>query len=1040
MLTVQDSVPFWDCSEFSAAAILQQVPHPPGAPLFLMIGKLFDVLIPFGDPGWKLNLLSVFSSAFTIWLLYQITVMVINNMTGRKPRNTGEIVSVCGSALIGALAFTFSDTFWFNAVESEVYALSTLFVAVVIFLLMKWNEKADEPGHERYLLLIMYVIGLAIGVHLLAVLAIFGIGLIIYFRKYTGGNDFKMNSKFFIASGVILVGFFAVYPFTVMWIPALLAGNFPIKNEAQDYLIYDSTALTVLTIGLIAFIAYLFFNSYQKGKNVLALLTMAFLFSLMGYTTYTHIIIRSNSNPPMNENEPKDFKELARYIGREQYGNDDSWPRRVKSGDEAHFVANYRQRDADGEYTYGEWFEPKPEYAVNRWGREIPYNTWPKINTLGELAYMWKFQMNHMYFRYLLWNFAGRNSDEQDAGSNFLPFQGEVQAEQMNWDTGYEHLFPISFFAIPLLVGLFGLIFHFYRDPKVAFSFLIMFLMMGVLMALAQKQQDPQPRERDYFYTGSFMIFAMWIGIGAFGLIEKLTKEKLQMGVAAGVLAVMLLGIPVNMAANGWAMHDRTGNYIPFDYSYNILQSCEEDAILFTYGDNDTFPLWYLQDVMGVRRDIRIVNLSLANTIWYVDQLKNREPWGTEKIPLDFSDEKLSLRDELHPDAPAPDLMPQKVIKIDGISEEIMREFDPSWRGGEGTFEAVVEGSRKREYQGQTYYVYRVQDQVVHDIIKNTKFKRPVYYSNTVVPDGYAGLQDYFRYEGMAMRVCPVKQTNIGSNQVDLDVMEQCLLNIDNTENFSQTPQYGFKMRNLSNPDVYYDPVHRRLMNSYRLLYLSYARAILDETGDEQKVKEIFSVMDENISPEQFPRDIQLILQSVMMLDEGGMTEMAKEYALDGVQKTDYMLRNNFSQRGLLASEIAGRSWGPHRYKAKFHEILGETDKAIAVLEELSKKSEEYLNLLIQQRRLSMENEEVQRAGFVKYSIISAKEELRIDKLIREGKMAEAKAFADSVALDFSKSNDPNVRYLAREMQKKSMSINVVQDNTEVAQEEEPAL
>jgi len=1036
MLTVQDSVPFWDCSEFAAAAIWQQVPHPPGAPLFLMIGKLFDVLIPFGDAGWKMNMVSVVSSAVTVWLLYHIAVMVINNMIGKRPSDSAGIFAVCGSALIGALAFTFSDTFWFNAVESEVYAMSTLFVAVVVYLLMLWNERADEPGHEKYLLLIMYIIGLAIGVHLLAVLAIFTIGLVVYFRKYTTGDKIKFNLQFFLAGLAILIFFGIIYKFVIMSLPAMMAGNFPLKNTAQDYVIRDSFFMQFVLVAILVGLGIVLYRTYNTKKSSVALLSLSLLFTLMGYTTYAHIMIRSNANPPMNENEPKDFTELARYIGREQYGNDASWPRRVKSSREgAHFVRNYVSTDAQGDYLYGEWTEPKYDYAVNRFGMNVPVKTWPQINAAGELAYLFKFQMNHMYFRYLLWNFAGRISDEQDAGAAVLPFFENVksEAERLNWDSGYKDLYPISYYAIPLLFGLFGLVFHFYRDPKMAFSFLVMFLLMGVLMAVAQQQQDPQPRERDYFYTGSFMIFSMWVGIGVFGIIDYLSKKKPSTAISGAVVALSIVVVPVNMAVGNWSTHDRTGNFIPFDYSYNILQSCEKDAILFTYGDNDTFPLWYLQDVMGVRRDIRIVNLSLANTIWYVDQLKNREPWGTEKIPIEIPDEKLKIRDELDPRAPSYDVFPPKVIKITDIPEETMKRFDSDWAGGTGTFQTLIQG--QGEYDGGI--AYRVQDQVVHDIVKNTRFERPVYYSNTVSPDGYCGLEKYFRYEGMALRICPVEQkSNTGKPKIDLDIMGQCLLQVDNSEFYSKTPQYGFKLRNLNDSDVYFDPVHRRLMDTYRQLYIAFADAIYDETGDIAKTVEVFDVLDDNISERQFPSDLSLNYQKTTLLDNIGAEPQAKESAQDVIITLEKILQNPSYHQDKILKEVSGQSWGPYRMKSAMQSILDDHEGAMATLDNLDKASEDYKAKLIA-AGYSSSSKEVQDILRVKYSVIVGKEEIMIDKIYESEGFAAARSYSDDVVEKFNANRDPIYKMAVRDILAKINSLTALQDNADMGIDEE---
>ena len=503
-LTVQDSVPFWDCGEFSAAAIWQQVPHPPGAPLFLMIGKIFDILIPFGDPGWKINMASATSSAFAVLFLYLITVMAIKNFRKEAISTLGDALAVYGSAFVGAAAFTFSDTFWFNAVESEVYAMSTLFVSIIIYLMMRWNEEADNPGHERFLLLIAYLIGLSTGVHLLPILAIFSIVFLVYLRKY------KTTFGGLMITGILsLVIFFVIYPFIVKWIPALLAGHSPGRNEVHQYNINDSTLLVIIALLFVFGAIGLFVWAMKNKKEMIMLASGAVVLVLMGYTTYTQILLRSNANPPMNENSPKEFGDLASYLGREQYGDDASWPRRIKTEDR--FVRNYLSKDENGEYIYGEWFPPSRERVETSDGQAVTKPVWNRIDFNDEMAYLWKYQMVHMYWRYFGWNFVGKTSDEQDAGvawfSNTNP-----EIEVLNDLNGYAKEFPIRFFALPLIFGLIGFFFHFKEDRKMAVLHLVIFLMMGVLAAVAQQQQDPQPRERDYFYTGSFMVWCMWIG------------------------------------------------------------------------------------------------------------------------------------------------------------------------------------------------------------------------------------------------------------------------------------------------------------------------------------------------------------------------------------------------------------------------------------------------------------------------------------------------------------------------------------------------
>lgn len=1010
LITVQDSVPFWDCSEFSAAAILQQVPHPPGAPLFLLVGKMFDLLIPFGDPGWKLNLLAVFSSSFTVWLLYYIITMVINNLNGKSPQEIGEAIAVYGAALVGASALTFSDTFWFNAVESEVYASSALFVAIIAYLMLRWNEEADNPGHERFLLLIAYLIGLSTGVHLLAILAIFSITYLVYFRKY------EFTWKGFTITSVIMLFIFAIiYPGIVKWLPALLAGHTPQKTPALEY-VAESAFFTYLALAGILLMIYLMYMGYKSNNKVLTLGTSAFLLILLGYSTYTQILIRSNANPPMNENEPKTFNSLASYLGREQYGNDASWPRRIKT--EPRFTRNYLSKNNEGEFIYGDWYPPGYKTVSRSDGRQFSLPEFDKVNTAGEIMYLWKYQMVHMYFRYLFWNYVGKSSDVQD--TPFHLWGNKELVEQFNYKSGYEKHFPIQFFAIPLIIGLIGMFFQLNKDPKMGFVLLLMFLMMGVLAAIAQQQQDPQPRERDYFYTGSFLVWCLWIGMGVYGLISQMSQQKFKAGLSLGAVIVSAIIVPVNMAYGGWKSHDRSGNYIPFDYSYNILQSADEGAIIFTNGDNDTFPVWYIQDVMGVRRDVRIVNLSLANTLWYVDQLKNRRPWGTEKIPLDFTDESLRV-DEFDDKALSIEWGPAKTLRIP-VKQEILRKYtqEQSIIDKGGVEITVKSSSSQQGRNGQEFFRYRVQDQVIHHIVQNTQFERPVYFSTTVGSDAYGGLEKYFRYEGMLMRICPVPQGEDIVSSMDIKVMEKCLMNIDNSDNYSKTPKFGFKLRNLNNSGVYYDPVHRRLMSTYRELYRSLARAFWTRQQNKEKAIEVLNYMNELISVEQFPLDYPDEFEMARFYEELGDKEKQKYYQDLCLQSCMNIVSNDHIRPEIKRIEATGRFFGPHRIAGSIYRERGDYNASKEAYKRLLNYSQAALS------RIPMTSDNQQEVQITQYNIVELGVtliELEVDDLVSQGKIDAARELLDKELEKYQNQEDQQSRFIASELFRKYIEI-----------------
>ncbi|MFH1049632.1 MAG: DUF2723 domain-containing protein [bacterium] len=1009
LLTVQPTVPFWDCGEFSAAAIWQQVPHPPGAPLFLLVGKIFDILIPFGDKGWNINLVSVFASAFTIWLLYVITVKVILNFK-KELENFAEELAVYGSAFVGAVAYTFSDTFWFNAVESEVYAMSSLFVAIVVYLMMKWNEEADKPGHERYLLLIAYLMGLSTGVHLLAILSIFSIFILVYFRKY------EFTFKSFIIMGIIAVLVFGlIYPFTVKWIPAMLNGTLLFKNDCKEYIIEGSPVVTLMALGLILLAIFGLWYSHKRKFEIMKLVSSAFLLMIIGYSTYTQILIRSNSNSPMNENEPKNLSTLTSYLGREQYGDAPIWPRRYQTDD--YYSRFYTKKDENGEFYYGNWIPPGRNDVTCKDGKTYPMPEFDQIDFAGEMGYMWKYQIYHMYIRYFLWNFMGRTSDIQEAPQ---AFDGKKEADIINYKMGYKDIYPIRFYALPLLFGLFGLFFHFWRDPKMAFVYLIMFLLMGVLTAIAQNQQEPQPRERDYFYAGSFFVWCIWIGMGVYFLIDWLAKKKFKTGPVIAILILSLMLVPVNMAIGGWKLHSRAGDYLPFDYSYNILQSCEPNAILFTNGDNDTFPLWWLQDVAGVRRDVRIVNLSLGNTLWYIHQLKNREPWGALKIPLSFADESLIVREDderaLHYDW-------GKAQKISlPVPKDIMKQYtQDSAIIAKGTMDFTFVGKPYSQVEGEQIYVFRVQDKLVLDILRQVNWSRPVYFSTTVGQDAFSGLESFFRNEGMVMRICPVQQRSSSSDAIDEKKMAACLLNIDNSNNYSKEYNHGFKLRNLNNMDVFYDEVHRRLMNNYRSLYTNFAAYYLQPGRDKKKTSAILDTMNKYISPIQFPFPYEIEFRLARLYGEAGDKDKAGYWADMTIKSCTEIISKPILYYEAYDDEINGRSYyGPHRIAASMYESKGDFSSAKQILQQLLAQVRQGLQKMGNNPNLQ---EDAKKLYYAMYDIQTNIDECTMDELASQGKVKDALAKGNQIIKEYEGSQDPNLQYMKQYIEKKIEDI-----------------
>lgn len=998
LLTIQPSTPFWDCGEFTAAVTWQQIPHPPGTALFVMVGKIFQLLFPFGDLNWQVNFVSVVASAFSVFFLYLITVKVILNYRSSPIPTTYDALLVYGSSFVGALAFCFSDTLWFNGVESEVYAATTVFTALVVYLMMRWNEEADKPGNERYLILIAYLVVLSTGIHLLAILTIYSVVFLVYFRKYN-----PTVKGFIITSVISLIAFFFIYKVVVMWLPTMLAGHLPFKNDAGEYIVDHSFAVTLIPFLAIAAAIFLFYYGMKNNQIITKLLSFSFLMMILGYTVNFHVITRSNANPPLNENEPNTLEKFVSYVGREQYGESKFWPRRFDGRDESKIY--YYEK-------YGKWIPPDYQRVVRKDGSEGYGLEFNQINTAGELNYLWNFQIKHMYIRYFLWNFVGRTSDVQDAGVTFFD---KSESKILNFKNGYSHIFPIQFLALPLIFGLIGFVYHFKRDPKMAFIYLIMFLLMGVLAAIAQNQLERQPRERDYFYTGSFMVFCMWIGIGVYSigkfLEEKLSKKNIA--IVSLVLFASTLLVPVNMGAGGWKMHSRAGNYLPFDFAYNLLQSCDEDGILFTVGDNDTFPLWNLQDVLGIRRDVRVVNLSLGGTRWYIHQLKNRSPWGAKPIPLSFTNESLEVPED-DPRALTYDFTDPVKISIPVSADILAKYTSDSLTLSSGKFEIMLYGDKMGE---DNKYLYHLSHKLVKDIIEVTKFERPVYFSITAGSDAYKyGLGRYIRNEGMVLRVCPVDMAVQNDKGFDVGIMSDCLLNnVDNTNDYKTTQHYGFKFRNLANPDVYYDEVHRRYLDSYRQIYLNFATYNLQTRLDTARTIALLNKMNENISTSMFPLMYDEEIQIARIYLEAGEMDKAREFAQMCVNTVNTIdanekLRSGSGRVHTLYEEIVGRGGdGTYKSAAYAYRIMNDYAKSRDMLMQLYNYILAYSQNGADQERFK----EVERNTFETLGLLRDVDYDEIEQIQEKEGIEKAIQRANEIKEAYEKNNDPYISSLS---------------------------
>ncbi|HLR32148.1 MAG TPA: DUF2723 domain-containing protein, partial [Fodinibius sp.] len=592
---------FWDAGEFIAVAHGLQVNHPPGAPFYSLVGRLFSMFMPTAYVAASINFISVLSSALTVMLLYLIIVRLVREWKG-IPDNMLEIgkIGMYGGAVIGALTFAVTDTFWFNAVEAEVYAPSMFFTAMVVWLALVWAENHDEPYNERWLILIAYLFGLALGVHLLNLLALFFVTLIIYFKK----KEFRLAS-FAVTAAIASAGFLLIYPFTVQSLPTIMEGVMQASYGLIGPIFFITLVVLILGVG----IYYTHTHNYRLANIVL----ISYAMILIGYSSYALIFIRSSADPPIDENDPETVEAFISYLEREQYGNTP-----LLTG----YTFDNEQQTINREQ---EVFFPR-RYSTN------PQHIRQYAQYSSDLDFFLSYQVDHMYLRYFFWNFIGRDSDIQDAGwqSGFTETEHEDNPAHN------------SYFYIPFLLGLFGMIFHFQNDWKRALSVLVLFIMTGLAIIVFLNQTPMEPRERDYAYVGSFFAFSIWIGMGSIGLLE-IVSEYLTSGKLASytVIAALFFASPLLMGIQNFNDHDRSERYVAPDYAYNLLQSTAPNSILFTNGDNDTFPLWYAQEVEGVRTDVRVVNLSLLQTDWYIKQLRDQWSHESPPLPISYSDDEI---------------------------------------------------------------------------------------------------------------------------------------------------------------------------------------------------------------------------------------------------------------------------------------------------------------------------------------------------------------------------------------------------------------
>ncbi|MGI4865679.1 MAG: glycosyltransferase family 117 protein [Janthinobacterium lividum] len=871
-LTLEPTASFWDCGEFIACSYKLLVPHPPGAPTFLILGRLLS-LFSFGDTSKVailINALSGLSSAFTVLFLFWIItrlgrklLLARSEFQVETPEPTsGQTLLILGAGAIGALSFAFSDSFWFNAVEGEVYAMSSLCTAAVVWIMMKWEEYADEADSDKWLILIAYVIGLSIGVHLLNLLAAPALAFIYYYRR---------SAKPTVMGGIItlVVSLIIVGSVLVGIIPGLptLAGNFEVFFINKLGLPFDSG----LVIFLLLFAGLIFWGfklSYRLRSQLLNTAMLCFVFILIGYSTYLIVPIRASFLPTINENNPNDVLSFVSYLKREQYGSrpllygpqfnaqpdhyEEGAPRYMRKDGKYEEILPRAQEPAYADadkmllpriYSY----EPAHIQEYKKWIPDLQEGQKP---TMGQnLSFLFKYQMGHMFWRYFGWNYIGRESDIQQA-SVLTPFSDSANVLPPRIGQSFAHN---NFFAIPLILGLIGLFFQVYKRGHDALIVGLLFLFTGLAIIVYLNQPPLEPRERDYTFCGATFAFAIWIGLGVLGIAE-LLKSVVKADNARTAVAV-LLGVvsPAIMVAQGWNDHDRSGRYNSVDSAKNLLNSCQPNAILFTNGDNDTFPLWYAQEVEGVRTDVRVAVLSYLNTDWYIQQMKRRA-YKSQPLPISMSDASYvqGNNDILYynPNAAVKDLNLKEFIGLVGQASPLLRQTYGEGGPEVTTFPTsqfflpvdtmavkalgIIPADRQHQLVDRLDWsmgkrAIEKKNLVILDMIATNNWKRPIYFSSTVAPSDYMNLQPYFQLEGMAYRLLPLKDPNYNPRG-DEGYVEKPLC----YEELMKT----FSYRGLDNANVFYDENNLRFPANYRDKFARLAAAYV-QAGDLAKAKEV---------------------------------------------------------------------------------------------------------------------------------------------------------------------------------------------------------
>ncbi len=956
LLTVEQTVSFWDCGEFIASSYKLEVGHAPGNPVFQLIARFFTLFADQANVAISVNIMSAFCSSFTILFLF-LTIAHL----GRKIIEKGgesfltipNTIIILGTATIGSLAYCWSDTFWFSAVEGEVYSMSSLFTAVVFWAILKWEDEADQVYANRWIILIAFLMGLSIGVHLLNLLVIPAIAFVYYYKKskkFSFWRGIGVLSLSGVILGFILWGIIPILPKIASYFDLLFVNvfGFPFNSGAIFFMIL-LIALTFLAIYL----------TRKKEKVIINTILLSFLMIVVGYSTFAVVVIRSANNPPTNEYQPDNPFTLVRYLAREQYGSkpllygESFTSKPVSYKDHKYYTpldGKYYKADGPISYVYPSdekmlfprmWSKsPNGQYErfyqryMKGGGQQIEggNTTMPSI---GEnLAYFFDYQINWMYIRYFMWNFAGRQNDLHSPAPGD-PLKGNWESGigfYDKWRLGDQSTGPDYFvnnkaknhyYMLPLLLGIIGLFFQLRKDQQNWWVTMLLFLLTGIAIIIYLNQTPYQVRERDYAYAGSFYFFSIWIGFAAMSIFQFLSKQlekiKIPQWATASIVTSVLLFVPILMVSENWDDHNRSNRYTARDLAYNYFMSLDENAILVTHGDNDTFPLWYLQEVEGVRLDTRVMNTSLLGTDWYIDQMQKKQYdadpisfttkranylYGTNEFP--FIEERvnrpITVREAI-------DLFNNPKVKITKYGESY------SYIAARTLLLPVNKENVKKYGIVSPKYYDKILDTVVLnlpagknnldkselmvlDMLANYNWDRPIYF---VAQGGdlNIGIKDYLQFSGFASKLVPIKSsTSIAEvEQIDSEEMYDKVMNVYRWDSFSK--KYYSDYQNMS--------TFNGVINIYNI-FVQTAISLFND-GEKEKAIEVLDKMQEKILPENLPINSSLIFNG-QSVNELMIVQAIEIYLKSGSPEKGIELSKRFLNETLQSITLSAQPYG----------------------------------------------------------------------------------------------------------------------------------